>query len=148
MTFSTIKSLSFIKSNIKLSGNKSTYIMKLFALTFQNNIKNKWKMNIKILQIMIYDKFLKNYDNHLTVVFYILINCVEFCTDKYGYILLKHVQSFSKQLVLHFHIISFDKTSVYVLECTLKKAFVTFHGKCETLLLIVLTIHGKVSSIL
>ena len=30
----------------------------------------------------------KNHDNHLTVVFYILINCVEFCTDKYGYILL------------------------------------------------------------
>ena len=62
--------------------------MKLFALTFQNNIKNKWKMNIRILQIMIYDKFLKNYDNNLTVVFYILINCKEFCTDKYGYILL------------------------------------------------------------
>ena len=91
MTFSTIKSLSFIKANIKLSGNKSTYIMKLFALTFQNNIKNKWKMNIRILQIMIYYKnirTLKNHDNHLTVVFYILINCVEFCTDKYGYILL------------------------------------------------------------
>ena len=87
MTFYTIKSLSFIKSNIKLSGNKSTYIMKLFALTFQNNIKNIWKMNIRILQIMICD-ILKNYDNHLTVVFYILINCKEFCTDKYGYILL------------------------------------------------------------